>query len=65
MNVREKYFATRYEIQNNGLNFLNMNLKIDCRNIVEKKYLILCLIILNTYYLIYTLYMYKTLIQKM
>lgn len=39
MNVREKYFATRYEIQNNGLNFLNMNLKIDCRNIVEKKIL--------------------------
>jgi len=62
MNVRGKYFATRYEIQNNGLNFLNMNLKTDYRNIVErKKYLILYFLILNTYYLIY---MYKTLIQK-
>lgn len=37
MNVRGKYFATRYEIQNNGLNFLNMNLKTDYRNIVEGK----------------------------
>lgn len=62
MNVRGKYFATRYEIQNNGLNYFNMNLKTDYRNIVErKKYLILYLLILNTYYLIY---IYKTLIRK-
>jgi len=27
MNVREKYFATQHEIKNNGLTFLNINLK--------------------------------------